>query len=221
MQQQQQQQGYYPNPFAQNSLRNSAPGVVGFDDSFMGGSDIQPQRDTYTDSYVSHWSSSSSGSGAGANEPSAPPAASYPVISATDTPSAEAAAGAAHAQFPFVHQYSYTLTPPPPAAQAPPGFSLPAEPQRPWNPLNPANWFGAGRKQPPRRPPPGPKPSPLQVAAARMPERVVWAPRKSPKPTKLYFSPLALLIYVAFLAAAGYYFYVRVTYSLSMGSHKW
>jgi hypothetical protein len=54
-----------------------------------------------------------------------------------------------------------------------------------------------------------------------MPERVVWAPRKAPKPTKLHFSPLALLLLLAFLGAAGYYFYVRVAYTLNMGSHTW
>ncbi|WIA20938.1 hypothetical protein OEZ85_005279 [Tetradesmus obliquus] len=82
--------------------------------------------------------------------------------------------------------------------------------------LNPANWFA--KKQ---APPAGPRPSALQVAASRMPERVVWAPRKAPRPTKLHFSPLALLLLLAFLGAAGYYFYVRVAFTLNMGSHTW
>lgn len=80
------------------------------------------------------------------------------------------------------------------------------------SPLNPMNWF----KQPPAA-----RPHPLQAAADKMSQRVVWNPRKPPNPFKRTFSPLAALIVVLFLASAGYYFYVRIAYSLDMGPQKW
>lgn len=64
--------------------------------------------------------------------------------------------------------------------------------------------------------------NPLGAAAAAITNnRVVWAPRKAPNPFKRSFSPLALLLFVGFLAAAGYYFYIRVTRTLNMGNHTW
>jgi hypothetical protein len=70
-------------------------------------------------------------------------------------------------------------------------------------------------------PPPAPRLAPLGAAAAIASQRVVWAPRSPPNPFKRSFSPLALLIFVAFLAAAGYYFYIRIARTLNMGSHTW
>lgn len=63
--------------------------------------------------------------------------------------------------------------------------------------------------------------APLGAAAALMSQRVVWAPRQAPNPVKTSVSPLALLLFVAFLAAAGYYFFIRITRTLDMGNHTW
>jgi hypothetical protein len=63
--------------------------------------------------------------------------------------------------------------------------------------------------------------APLGAAAAFASQRVVWAPRQAPNPFRTRVSPLALLLFVGFLAAAGYYFYVRITRTLDMGNHTW
>lgn len=63
--------------------------------------------------------------------------------------------------------------------------------------------------------------APLGAAAALMSQRVVWAPRQAPNPFKRSFSPLALLLFIGFLAAAGYYFFIRITRTLDMGNHTW
>lgn len=54
-----------------------------------------------------------------------------------------------------------------------------------------------------------------------MSQRVVWQPRQAPNPFKRSFSPLALIIFISFLAAAGYYFFIRITRTLDMGNHTW
>jgi hypothetical protein len=63
--------------------------------------------------------------------------------------------------------------------------------------------------------------APLGAAAAAMSQRVVWNPRQAPNPFKRSFSPLALLVFISFLAAAGYYFFIRITRTLNMGDHTW
>jgi len=63
--------------------------------------------------------------------------------------------------------------------------------------------------------------NPLGAAAARMSQRVVWAPRQAPNPFKRRFSPVAFLLFLGFLAAAGYYFFIRITRTLDMGNHTW
>jgi hypothetical protein len=70
---------------------------------------------------------------------------------------------------------------------------------------------------------PRPAINPLGAAAAAFAsaQRVVWSPRSPPNPFVRRFSPLALLLLLAFLAASGYYYYVRITKTLGMGSHTW
>jgi hypothetical protein len=63
--------------------------------------------------------------------------------------------------------------------------------------------------------------APLGAAFSVQSQRVVWAPRQAPNPFRRSFSPLALLLFIAFLAAAGYYFFIRITRTLNMGDHTW
>lgn len=102
--------------------------------------------------------------------------------------------------------------------------------QRGWSSwLNPAAWLrpappsvttatGSVSSQQPRRSPPPPLSA---AAAAAGPPRVLWNPRTPPRPTRTVFSPFATLLVLAYLAAAGYYFYVRVAFSLDMGRQTW
>ncbi len=51
--------------------------------------------------------------------------------------------------------------------------------------------------------------------------KAVWAPKKPPQPFRTKFAPLAFLLFVSYLAALGYYFYVRVSFTLDMGIQTW
>jgi hypothetical protein len=90
--------------------------------------------------------------------------------------------------------------------------------------LSPPPPSGKARAPGAPSPGPGPRPSPFQVAAAvagRGKPRAVWAPKRPPNPFRRVFSPLAFLIFVGFLAAMGYYYYVRVRFTLDMGRNTW
>lgn len=96
-----------------------------------------------------------------------------------------------------------------------PGMAYnPLPPNQSASPLNPSNW-GSMKQAPSMRP------NPLQVGADKMGHKVIWNPRRPPNPFKKSFSPVAALIFFLFIASAGYYFYVRVRYSLDMGPQTW
>lgn len=54
-------------------------------------------------------------------------------------------------------------------------------------------------------------PSPMQV----------WLPPAGYQPLKIVWCPLGVLTCLLYLAAAVYYFYVRITFTLSMGPTAW
>jgi hypothetical protein len=49
--------------------------------------------------------------------------------------------------------------------------------------------------------------------------RQVWRPRKAPRPLTTRFAPLAFLLFLAYLAATGYYLYIRLAFTLDMGTN--
>jgi hypothetical protein len=65
--------------------------------------------------------------------------------------------------------------------------------------------------------------SPLGVAAAALAptQRVIWNPRKPPNPFSPRFSFPAFILFLLFLGACVYYFYVRIAFTLNMGTHTW
>lgn len=65
--------------------------------------------------------------------------------------------------------------------------------------------------------------TPFQLAAAACAavQRVIYAPRRAPNPFRTKFSPVAFLLFLAFLGAMGYYFYVRIAFTLNMGYQTW